>query len=101
MHVLHSIVCRVWLYVCDAHYVYVHMVEENALGVCWVWKQIQSAYWISKKLEDKDWLKDKYQYFISLLIMHVIYDSDLWWLHVIYDFDLWQLSFELTRCDMS
>ena len=32
------------LYVCDAHYVYVYMVEENALGVCQVWKLIQCAY---------------------------------------------------------
>ena len=32
MHVLHGVVWWVWLYVCDSHYVYVHMVEEKALG---------------------------------------------------------------------
>jgi len=30
-----SVLCG---YVCDAHYVYVHMIEERALGVCQVWK---------------------------------------------------------------
>ena len=39
---------------CDPHYVYVHMVEEKALGVCWVWKPIQSAYKINIKVEAKD-----------------------------------------------
>ena len=34
MHVLHGVVCRVWLYVWDVHYVCVHMVEGKALGVC-------------------------------------------------------------------
>ena len=34
MHVLHGVVFHVWLYVCDAHYVHVHMVEEKALDVC-------------------------------------------------------------------
>ena len=33
MHVLHGVVCHLWLYVCDANYVYVHMVEEKELGV--------------------------------------------------------------------
>ena len=41
-------------YVCDAHYMYVHMVEEKALGVCQVWKPIQSAYEIKRKVEPKD-----------------------------------------------
>jgi len=40
VHVLHGVVCHVWLHMCDAHYVYVHMVEEKALGVCWVWQLI-------------------------------------------------------------
>ena len=31
MHVWNAVVCRVWLYVCDAHYVYVHIVEEKSL----------------------------------------------------------------------
>lgn len=53
MHVLHGVVCHVSLYVCDAHYVYVHMVEEKALGVCRVWKPIQCAYGIRTKVEDK------------------------------------------------
>jgi len=39
VHVLH-VVCRVWLYVCDAHYVYVHVVEDKEPGVCQVWKPI-------------------------------------------------------------
>ena len=68
MHVLHGVVCCVWLYVCDAHYVYVHMVEEKAMGVCQMWQPIQSAYKIKTKVEAKDWLKDKYQYFISVLL---------------------------------
>ncbi len=54
MHVLHDVVCRVWLYVCDAHYVYVHMVEEKALGVCLVWQPIWSAYGIKTKVKAKD-----------------------------------------------
>jgi len=33
VHVLHGVVCQVWLYVCDAHYLSMHMVEEKALGV--------------------------------------------------------------------
>ena len=54
MHVLHGAICRVWFYVCDAQYVYVHMVEEKALGVFWVWQSIQSAYGIRKKVEAKN-----------------------------------------------
>ena len=53
MHVFHGIVCDVWLYVCDAHCMYVHMVEENAVGVCCVWKPIRSAYGIKAKVEAK------------------------------------------------
>ena len=49
--VLHGIVCRVWLYVCDTHYVYVHLVNENTLGVCQVWKLIHCAYEIRIKAE--------------------------------------------------
>ena len=37
---VHAFVCHVWLCVCDAHYVYVQMVEEKELGVCLVWKSI-------------------------------------------------------------
>jgi len=40
--------------VCDAHYVYVHMVEEKALNVCRVSKLIWSAYEINTKVEAKD-----------------------------------------------
>ena len=54
MHVLHGVVCRVWLCVCDAHYVYVHMVEEKALGVFRVQKPIWCAYIIRTKVEAKD-----------------------------------------------
>ena len=46
--------CRVWFYVCGAHYVYVHMVEEKELGVFRVWKPIQSVYEIKTKVEAKD-----------------------------------------------
>jgi hypothetical protein len=49
VHVLHGVVCRVWLYVCDAHYVYVHMVEEKALGVCRVWQPIRVCVWKKDK----------------------------------------------------
>ena len=34
MHILHGVVCKVWMYVCDAHYVSMHVVEEKTLGVC-------------------------------------------------------------------
>ena len=54
MHVFHGVVCCVWLNGCDEHYVYVHMVEEKALGVCQLWKLIWSAYGIRKKVEAKD-----------------------------------------------
>ena len=63
---MHGVVCHVWLYVCDAHYVYVHMVEEKALGVFRVWQLIQCAYRTRTKVEAKDQLKDKYQYLISI-----------------------------------
>lgn len=55
-------------HVCDSHYVYVHMIEEKALGVCRVWQPIQSVHRIKTKVEEKDSLKDKYQYFISVLL---------------------------------
>lgn len=61
MHVLHGIVCHMWFFLCDAHYVYVHMVEEKELGVSWVWQPIQCVYRIRTKVEVKDQLKDKYQ----------------------------------------
>ena len=35
-----GVISRVWLYMWDVHYVYVHMIEEKALGVCGVWKPI-------------------------------------------------------------
>ena len=54
MHVSHGVVCLVWLYVCDAHYVYVHMVEEKELGAFRLWKPIRCAYEIRKKVEDND-----------------------------------------------
>lgn len=54
MHVLHGIVCRLWLYVVSAHYVYVNMVKEKVLGVCLVWKLIQTMYEIRKNVELKD-----------------------------------------------
>lgn len=51
-----GIACRVWLYV--------NLVEEKALGVCWVWQNIWSAYGRRTKVE----AKDKYQHFISVLL---------------------------------
>ena len=76
MHVLHGVVCRVWLYV------YVHMAEEKALGDCRVWQPIWCAYKIRTKVEAKDWLKDKYQYFISVLLcmrfMILVHDDYMW-----------------------
>jgi len=54
VHVLHGVECHVWLYVYDEHYVYAHIVEEKALGICWVWKPIWSAYGIKTKVEAKD-----------------------------------------------
>ncbi len=63
MCVLHGVVCHVW----DVHYVCVHTVEEKALGIFRVWKPIQSVYEIKTNVEEvKDWLMDKYQYFISV-----------------------------------
>jgi len=44
MHVFHGVACRMWSYACDAHYVYVHLMEEKALDVCWVWKPIWCVY---------------------------------------------------------
>lgn len=49
VQVLHNVVCHVWLYVCDLHYVYVHMVEEKALGAFWEWKLLWYAYEIKTK----------------------------------------------------
>jgi len=43
VHVLHGLVCHVWLYVCYAHNVYVHMVEEKALDVCHLWQLTHCA----------------------------------------------------------
>ena len=43
IHTLGVDACIAWRcmsYVCDAHYVYVHMVEEKTLGDCQVWKLI-------------------------------------------------------------
>ena len=54
MHVLYGVVFHVCLYVCDAHYVYVHMVEEKGLGVCRVWQSNQCAYVIRTKVEARN-----------------------------------------------
>ena len=39
------------MYVCDAHYVSMHMVEEKTLGDFQVWQLIQSVYGIKKNRE--------------------------------------------------
>ena len=49
MHIFYGVVCCVWLYVRDAHYVYVNMVEEKVLGVFRVWQLIWCAYEIRTK----------------------------------------------------
>ena len=58
---------------CDAHYAYVHMVEERALNVCRVWQPIQCAI----ERTEVEVRIDEGQ--VSVLYfgfsMHVIYDS--------------------------
>ena len=99
MHVLHGVVCHV--YVSDAHYVYVHMVEEKALGVCLVWQSIQSAYWIKTKVE----AKDKYQHFISVLLcmwfMILVYDDYMWYMILVYDGYMWFIILIYDGCVLS
>jgi len=51
VHVLHGVICRVCSYVCEAHYVYVKLVEEKELGVCWVCQSIWCMYEIRTKAE--------------------------------------------------
>jgi len=34
--------------------VYVYMVEENELGVCWVWHPILCVHEVKTKVEGKD-----------------------------------------------
>jgi len=46
--------CRTCCVVYMRYYVYVHMVEEKALGVCRVWQPIRGAYKIRTKVEAKD-----------------------------------------------
>ena len=29
MHVLRGVICRVWLFACGVHYVYVNVIEEK------------------------------------------------------------------------
>lgn len=66
----------VWLYVFDAHYVSMHMVEEKALGDCRVWKLIQSEYGINKKVEVRI-NEGQVSILYFIFIMHVIYDSSI------------------------
>lgn len=51
MHVSHGVVCHMWLYVCDAHSVDMHTVEEKALGISQVRQPIWCAYRITIKVE--------------------------------------------------
>ena len=73
MHVFYGVLCQVWLYVFNAHYAYVQLVEDKALGFCWVWKPIQSLY---KRTKAEVRIDEGY---VSVLyfsfIMHVTYDS--------------------------
>jgi len=69
------------------------------LGVYRVWQPIQSVYGIKTKVEAKDWWKDKYQHFISVLLcmwfMTMVYDDYMGSMILVYDgymwFDLWWL----------
>ena len=102
MHGLHGVLCRVWLYACGAHYVYVNMVEEKELGVYRVWKMIWSAYKIKTTIEAKEWLMDKYQYFISVLLwmwfMILGYDDYMWSMILVYDGYMWFMIFIYDGC---
>ena len=88
--------------VCDAHYVNVYMVEEKELIVYWVWKTIRCVYRIKKNVEDKDWLKDKYQYFISILLcmwfMILVYDDYMWSMILVYDGYMWFMMLIYAGC---
>jgi len=53
VHALLGVVCHVLLYVCDARYVSVHLVEEKALSVCWLWQLIRCVY-RKNKARNKD-----------------------------------------------
>jgi len=105
MHVLHGLVCHVWLYVWDVHYVCVHMVEDKSLGVCRVQQPIQSGCEIRTKVEAKDWLKDKYQNFISFLLcmwfMIPVYDGYMWSMILVYDGYVWFMIFIYDGCVLS
>ena len=54
-----------------------------------MWKPIQSAYEINTRVEAKDELKDKYEYFILVLLcvwnMILVYDVYIWFMILIYD----------------
>jgi len=65
---------------CDVNNVYVYVIEEKRKQ--WVLAGCGNRSRVRKKgprtkVEVNDRLKDKYQYFISILIMHVIYEFDL------------------------
>lgn len=68
------------------------MGEEKELGVCCVaidW----CVYEINRKVEAKDWLKDKWQYFISVLLciwfMILVYGDYMWSMIFGYDGYIW------------
>ena len=90
---------------CDVHYVYVHMVEEKALGVFCVWKPIPSAYGIKTKVEAKDWWKDNYQHFISVLLcmwfMTMAYAHYMWSMILVYDGYMWIMMLIYDGCVLS
>ena len=105
MHVLHGVVCLVWLYVCDAHYVYVYMFEEKALGACLVRKWILSAYRIKTKVDAKDLWKYKYQHFILVFLfmsfMTMVYDDYMWSMILVYDGYMWFMILNYDGCVLS
>jgi len=71
-HMSYVVVCvwgRLW---------YVYMVEEKTLGAHQLWQSISVCTKRTKE-EAKNQLKDRYQYFILVLSMHMIliYDGSM------------------------
>lgn len=68
------------MYPCDVHCVHMCVIEENRCSRCFLGvltDPMCACKGQTTKVEEKDQLKDKYKYFISILIMHIIYESNL------------------------
>ena len=73
-----GVVYRMWTYACDVHCVYVYVIKEKYWMLVGYGNQYDVCTKKTKsKGRSKDRLKDKYQCFVSVLIMHVIYDTYL------------------------